>query len=316
MRALLWVGLLALIAAAAVLAIEYGDAPPFMDAPTTQERTPSETLTEGPDLHLAGSGSNLVLTRALAAAFRLHQPDARLVVHDSIGSTGAVRAVADGAISIGLIARPLRDEERALGLDVTPYARIPITFIAHPDVRDRDITPSELVASLRGQHTAWRDGTPLVWLLRERGDAGTGIVARFVPGLLEAHEEALATHRFRVLFHDDDMARGILGVRGALGISDLPAARAHTPTAPILTLAGVAATCDNVRLGLYPLYKDLAFVTRGELSATSRNFLHFAAGPEGRAIIESGGGIALSPSGEMRPPLATPAPRVPELSAP
>lgn len=309
MRALLWVGLLALIATLSIFAIERGEVPPFMEQPRRARVLPLST-----DLHLAGSGSNLVLTRALAAAFRLHHADARLVVHDSIGSTGAVRATSDGAIAVGLIARPLRSEEQALGLHVTPYARIPITFIAHPDVRDRDITRAELVTSLRGEDAAWRDGTPLVWLLRERGDAGTESVAAHVVGFAEAQQEALATHRFRVLFHDDDMARGILGVRGALGISDLPAARAHMPTAPILTLDGVAPTCENVRLGLYPFYKDLAFVTRGsprDLARdfpdreTSRQFLAFVMSEEGRALIEAEGGIAFDAAGDVLPALVS-----------
>ena len=297
MRALLWVGLLALIAALSIAVMERGEVPPFMDAQPARLRS----VAPSSDLHLAGSGSNLVVTRALAAAFRLHHAEARLVVHDSIGSTGAVQAVADGAIGVGLIARPLREEERALGLDVTPYARIPITFIAHPDVRDRDITRAELVASLRGESAAWRDGTPLVWLLRERGDAGTESVASHVAGFAAAHEDALAAHRFRVLFHDDDMARGILGVRGALGISDLPAARASMPTAPILTLDGVAASCENVRLGRYPFYKDLAFVTRGTPSPFSREFLTFALSEAGRAIIEAAGGMAFDAAGDVLP---------------
>ena len=301
MRALLWVGLLALIATLSIFAIERGEVPPFMEQHRRARVVPLST-----DLHLAGSGSNLVLTRALAAAFRLHHADARLVVHDSIGSTGAVRAVSDGAIGVGLIARPLRAEEQALGLDVTPYARIPITFIAHPDVRDRDITRAELLTSLRGEDAAWRDGTPLVWLLRERGDAGTESVAAHVAGFAEAQQEALATHRFRVLFHDDDMARGILGVRGALGISDLPAARAHMPTAPILTLDGVAPSCENVRLGLYPFYKDLAFVTRGAPSNLARSFLAFVASEEGRALIEAEGGIAFDAAGDVLPAQVSP----------
>jgi len=302
MRALFWVGLLALVATLSLFAIERGEVPPFMET----QRPRARVETHATDLHLAGSGSNLVLTRALAAAFRLQDADARLVVHDSIGSTGAVRAAADGAIGVGLIARPLRDEERAHGLEVTPYARIPITFMAHPDVRDRDIAGSELVASLRGVHAQWHDGTPLVWLLRERGDAGTESVAARVTGFAEAQQEALATHRFRVLFHDDDMARGILGVRGALGISDLPAARAHMPTAPVLMLDGVAATCENVRLGRYPFYKDLAFVTRGAPGPTGRAFLAFVASEEGRALIEAGGGIAFDASGEVLPAWVSP----------
>ena len=104
-------------------------------------------------------------------------------------------------------------------------------------------------------------------------------------------------------------------MRGALGISDLPAARAHTPTAPILTLDGVQPSCDNVRLGRYPLYKDLAFVTRGAPSdlsrefperETSRQFLAFVASEEGRALIEAEGGIAFDASGDVLPALGSP----------
>ncbi len=50
---------------------------------------------------IAGSGSNLPVTRALVEAYRREHPSARLVVHESIGSTGGVRAVAEGAIDLG-----------------------------------------------------------------------------------------------------------------------------------------------------------------------------------------------------------------------
>ncbi|MDW8245005.1 MAG: substrate-binding domain-containing protein, partial [Sandaracinaceae bacterium] len=176
----------------------------------------------GDGLHLAGSGSNLVITRALAAAFREAYPNAHLVVHESIGSTGGVRAVLDGVITLGLIARPLRPHEMHPRLRVFPYARVPIAIIAHPDVRTPFITQDEMIATLQGEAKPWPDGTPRIWLLRERGDAGTEVLIRHIKGLREAMEEALSAKRFRVVYHDHELIRAVLGLRGSLGISDLP----------------------------------------------------------------------------------------------
>jgi ABC-type phosphate transport system substrate-binding protein len=44
----------------------------------------------------------------------------RIAVPPSIGSSGAIRAVADGAIDVGLVTRPLTEAEKRLGL--TAYA--------------------------------------------------------------------------------------------------------------------------------------------------------------------------------------------------
>ncbi|MFO0713534.1 MAG: substrate-binding domain-containing protein [Sandaracinus sp.] len=277
-----------------VTVVERGEVPPHVGAAreASVARAPEgETLGSG--LHLAGSGSNLVVTRALAAAYRVAHPTERIVVHESIGSTGGVRAVADGAIAIGLIARPLNEREGGLGLSVHPYARVPITFLAHPDVRDGDITTSEIVRSLHGETTSWRDGTPRVWLLRERGDAGSAVVARHVTGFAEAADEAIAQGRFRVVYHDDELTRALLGLRGGIGIADLAQARANAPTARILALDGRMPSVAGVTDGTYPLYKDLAFVVRDPSREDVARFLAFASSDEGRAVIAASGAAPL-----------------------
>jgi phosphate transport system substrate-binding protein len=289
--------LLTVLAGAAAWWVEQGESPPFVAGEVRRGPIPRESL--GPGLHLAGSGSNLVVTRALAAAYRAAHPDERVVVHDSIGSTGGVRATADGVVDIGLVARPLQPAERALGLRVIPYARVAITVLAHPDVRDQEISGAELVASLTEDEPRWRDGTPLVWLLRERGDAGTAALARGVPGLAEALEAASASHRFRVVYHDDELTRALLGLRGAIGLSDLPQAQANAPTARVLRIDGRMPDVASVRDGRYPFTKDLAFVVREPLSEPVAAFVAFAVGPEGASAIEGAGAMALG--GEATP---------------
>jgi phosphate transport system substrate-binding protein len=73
-------------------------------------------------LLFAGSGSNLPILRVLAREYARVRPDVRIDVPGSIGSTGAVRAAADGAVTAGQVSRPLRDAERAHGLTVRPNA--------------------------------------------------------------------------------------------------------------------------------------------------------------------------------------------------
>lgn len=289
LRVALLLAVLTSLAAGAAWSVERGPRPPFLAREVDRTLPAGESL--GPGLHLAGSGSNLVVTRALAAAFRSAHPDERLVVHDSIGSTGGVRAVADGVVPLGLLARPLAAREQGLGLVVIPYARVAITFLAHPDVRDDEISSDELLRSLTQPRPTWHDGTDLVWLLRERGDAGTSAVARRIPGLGEAMEEAIATHRYRVVYHDDELTRTLLGMPGAIGIADLPQARANAPTARVLRIDGRAPTLEAVRDGSYPFVKELSFVVRGPPSGAAARFVAFVASPEGAAVIEAAGGV-------------------------
>ena len=280
---------------AAVWLLERGEQPPHLvgSAPSPGVGATATGETLGPGLHLAGSGTNLVVTRALAAVYRLAHPEERVVVHDSIGSTGGVRAVHDGAIAIGLVARPLNERERSLDLTVVPYARVPITFLAHPDVRDADVSSRELVRSLRGESTTWRDGTPRVWLLRERGDAGSAVVARQIEGFGEAAEDAVAHGRFRVVYHDDELTRAIQGLRGGVGIADLPQARVNAPTARVLSIDGRVPSVVGVTDGSYPFYKDLSFVVTDAHEPSIARFLAFATSEEGRAVIASAGAAPL-----------------------
>lgn len=271
--------------------VERGESPPHVGRAHAHQAPTEESL--GPGLHLAGSGSNLVVTRALAAAYRRARPDERVVVHDSIGSTGGIRAVIDGVIGIGLIARPLQPHERARELSVVAYARVPITLLAHPDVRDTAISSHELLSSLRGQDARWGDGSPRVWLLRERGDAGSTVVGRHVRGFAEASEAAVSARRYRVVYHDDELTRALLGLPGSIGIADLPQARANAPTARILALDGREPTVEAVRAGTYPLFKDLSFVVRDMTDPSVARFLAFAATDEGRAVIEATGAVPL-----------------------
>src|SRR5687768_2980829 len=149
--AVLWTGVGLLLAAGTATAgalvrdAVAGAVPPAV--PSSPQRAADRA---GP-IALAGSGGNLPLTRALAEAFEARTPGARLVVQESIGSTGGVRAVAEGAIDVGLVSRSLRAAERGLGLETIPYARVAVVLATHPGVSDHGLTRADVLAVYDGR---------------------------------------------------------------------------------------------------------------------------------------------------------------------
>jgi ABC-type phosphate transport system substrate-binding protein len=61
----------------------------------------------------------------------------------SIGTKGAIKAVTDGAITLGLISRSLEEEEKNLGIVEHPSACVAIIVGAHSNVQDDTITTQE-----------------------------------------------------------------------------------------------------------------------------------------------------------------------------
>lgn len=238
----------------------------------------------------AGSGSCLGITRLLVGAFSQKHPGARIDVPPSIGSTGALRAAADGAVALGLISRPLRADETELGLVVVPFARTAVVVPVHASVPHEEITTAELLQIYRGATTRWRDGREIVVLTREAGDSGIEVLAREVPGFEPAYAEAQQRRRWLTLFTDQDMHRVLAKTPAAIGLSDAGALTAERVPLKALKLDGVPPTADNVRAGRYRLVKTLAFAYRPDrLRPVTRAFLDFVRSAEAAKILLANG---------------------------
>lgn len=287
------ISMLALLGVAGWVVVSGTDQPlpPFLRGAEANDPRPAPTPRHDGGLHLAGSGSNLPMTRALSAAFP-REPSLHPVVHASIGSAGGVRALLDGVIDIALVSRPLQDGEREQGLVATPYARVPVVVAAHASGPDDDLDSETLVAIYDGRRTQWSDGTPIVVLQREPGDSSHSAVARVLPGFEEVNARAYHDSRWRVLYRDDVMREALADTRGAIGLFGQGRIPAGLPIAA-LRIDGVRPSAASVEQGRYPFSKDFAFVTRGQPRGEAAAFIEFSRSEPGRRIIERAGGIPL-----------------------
>ncbi len=251
----------------------------------------------GSRVRIAGSGSNLSLTRRLVDAYLAQHPvgpggrAAQLVVFESIGSTGGVKATVDGAIELGLISRPLRAREQGLGLRTLPYARVAVVAAANRTVPDRSLSSAELVEIYGGERRSWSDGSRIVVLQREQGDSSHEAFGQLLPAFKAANDVAYQRGLWRVVYRDRAMQEALMSTPGAIGLFDLGAVTSErlTSALELLEIDGVTPSADTVASGRYPYFKDLAFVSLGEPSGIVAGFLDFVASPEGQAIIRANG---------------------------
>src|SRR5512135_2498650 len=80
-------------------------------------------------IKIGGVGGALRTMKMLASAFERSHPGIKVEVLSSIGTSGALKAVPDGAIDIGLLGVSWNKEELPAGTTATKYARTPFIFV-------------------------------------------------------------------------------------------------------------------------------------------------------------------------------------------
>jgi phosphate transport system substrate-binding protein len=167
----------------------------------------------------AGSGASIPLFRRLADNYR-GLNGVEVVVPESIGTGGAVRALRDGAIDLGLATRPLKARERRGDIVETPLARTALAVAVRRDTAvgrlDRDLVRRVF----SGKQKRWSDGRAIIPLQREQGDSGWQIISKADPGLFEAIQKGRALKYQRYCYTDGEVFDTLAQVQGSVGIVD------------------------------------------------------------------------------------------------
>ena len=236
----------------------------------------------------AGSGVNLAITRLLVAGFVEGDGGSAIEVPGSIGTQGAIKAVAEGAIALGLISRPLKDEEKKAGMVERPYARVAMVIGAHPTVLDNDISDQQFIEVIQGTRTTWRDGKEIIVQVREKFDSGFQILGKAIPGFNEVYWQSLTEKRWHVAYNDQDANRALATTPYAIGVTDAGMVASEGLPIKMLKYNGITPSLDTLENGTYPLVRQLLFLYRDEqLTEELRRFLGFVFSEKGAAILRA-----------------------------
>ena len=251
----------------------------------------SWTASAGETLKIGGVGSSMGSMELLGAAFEDLHPGAKVMVLQSLGSGGGIMAVAKGAVDIAIAGRPLKEEERRLGLTATEFAKTPVVFAVKTGNALSGLSRADLIAMIKGDVTTWPDGRRARAVLRPVSDAETMIIKEAAPDVGLAIERAITPGGMIVSLTAQDAADAIEKIPGAFGISTLSLIRSEKRPLKILSFDGILPDPENTANGSYPFVMTYSMLTKPEPPEVVRDFVDFVRSAAGRRILEESGNI-------------------------
>jgi phosphate transport system substrate-binding protein len=236
-------------------------------------------------LEVVGTGDGMELLQSIAAAYSTDRPGHTVIVPASIGSGGAVTAVGAERNTLGRIARPLTEQERAQGLIEAPIMRIPSAIYAHRSAGVTGLTAEQLTGIYSGAIQNWKEvgGNDLriKVVRREEADSTLLVLRSGMPGW----KDLKITPRSKLAMTTQEAVETVKEVEGAVGYG--PYSRMLEASYSVLTIDGKHPLDHG-----YPSAVTLALLYKeGALTPEAQAFLTFLRTPTAQRLITNWGGV-------------------------
>jgi phosphate transport system substrate-binding protein len=234
-------------------------------------------------LRLGGTGSAIGMLQQVGAEFTA-ATGVKVEVVASLGSTGAIRALADGVLDIAIPGRPLNANESAAGLRQVAVLRTAYV-IATSHFNPNGLKSAELAGIFAAEKAAWADGAPIRIILRPRSDADTALLGQLFAGMGEAIEAARRRAEVPTEATDQDNAAMAERTPGSLTGTTATQLTTEHRNLRVVPLDGVEPTLANFESGAYPFAKKLYLILRPNSAPDARRFVDFLRSPQGEKAL-------------------------------
>jgi phosphate transport system substrate-binding protein len=240
-------------------------------------------------LRIGGTGSAMASLPTLFSAFDRGE-EFKLEVIPSLGSSGGLRALAEGVLDISVAGRMLTREELAQGLTQGADIRTPFVFAtSHP--RPNGFKSSDVAQIFNSPRASWADGSPIRVILRPKSDSDTAVLGSMFPGMAAAIEAARRRPDIPTAANDQDNADMAERVTGSLAGSTLSQVKMERRNLRVLTIDGVEPSLDGLESGAYPFAKPLYFMLSAKKSPLAERFIAFLGSPATRSALRTTGNL-------------------------
>jgi phosphate transport system substrate-binding protein len=231
---------------------------------------------------LCGTGDSQELLRTIGTAFEKANPGTVVFVPESVGSDGGVKAAAAGECDFGRVARPLKEQEKELGLSYRVVAFSPIVIVSDAAAGVDALSSKQLVQIFSGKIAAWTEvggkGGKIAVVNREAKDSSRGVLNQHIEGFKEIANPVGVT-----AVKTPEAVELLAKTPNAIGY--LPAAMTKGLKLKIVKVNGVAPTAANVLQGSYAIAAPFGLVWKGELKPAASRFFQFLKSAEGKKIV-------------------------------
>jgi len=234
-------------------------------------------------LRVGGTGAATEMLRQLGAKFS-DASKIQVEVIPSLGSTGAIDAVADGVLDFAVTSRALKPDERAKGLKQAWALRTPyglVTSRRNPD----GMRTAEVAEVFKAANPRWSDGERIRIILRPIVDSSTGYMNTAFPGMTAATEAARLRPDVSIAATDQDNADLAESLEGSLSGATLTQIKMEKRNLRFVALDGVEPTLRNFEKGIYPFGMPLFVIVSSKKNSAVECFIAFLQSSQGVAAL-------------------------------
>lgn len=232
------------------------------------------------ELIIAGSGTNEGILMYLAQAFMKDNPGIIITVPPSIGTDGAINGCANGKFMLGRIGRPLKDNEKEMGLKEILFCKIPVVFFVHEMVNVKNLTVSQICDIYQGKITNWKEvGGPdkkIYVITRDKGDSSLVEIEKKIEGF----KEITVSGKAIVAHSDPEMVEKVAGKDGTIGFTTIT--NIYGKKVKYLSINGVSPANDSYKILLIS-----GFVYSKPYNDTAKRFIDFTFSKKGIELISN-----------------------------
>jgi phosphate transport system substrate-binding protein len=237
-------------------------------------------------VRVGGTGMALAAMQQLGQNLTSIDRNVTVQVLPSLGTPGGLRALADGAIDVAIVGRPLTAKEREQGAREAICLVTPLLFASsHPS--PPSVAKSDLPKIFARPDPTWPDGSPLKIVLRSRAGSENGYLTAAIPGMAEALEAAYRLPGVPVATTDQENADLASRISGSFVFITLLQIRGERLKLQTLSLDGVAPTLDNVAAKAYPLSVNVCMVIPAAPTPAAMKFIDYVKSGPGLALLRT-----------------------------
>ncbi len=236
-------------------------------------------------LVLTGSSTIAPLAAELGKRFEKLNPGVRVDVQSG-GSSRGVNDVRSGLADIGMVSRALKDDEK--DLKSFTIALDGVGIILHSSNPVKTLTDQQIIDIYTGKISSWRGVGGKDGRITVVNKAGGRSTLELFLHYFKLKDSEIKAH---VVIGDNQQGiKTVAGNPGAVGYVSIGAAEFEagngTPIR-LLSIAGVAASVENVRNGSFPLARPLNLITKTEPVGLAKKFIEFSRSKEVNDLVQA-----------------------------
>ena len=243
-------------------------------------------------LRIGGTGAVSAMLPILFAAMPPHE-NLNVEVVPSLGTSGGLRALAEGVLDIAVAARPLKPEEQARGITQAAALRTPFvlaTSYLGPD----GFKSTEIADIYKSTNATWPNGSLIRIILRPRSESDTALLGAMFPGMAAAIETARKRPDIPIAATDQDNLTLAERLAGSLAGSSLTPLLTEERNLRLVPIDGVTPSVKALESGAYPFGKVLYFVVPATKKKGTERFIAFINSSRGQQILRATGNLLVA----------------------